>query len=79
MSTGSRAASALAPFIFTLSGGLGFTYFFGDLQASGLSVLAHLPRQYSGLMSQNYQWLTPLIASMLPQRSTLFGFAINRV
>jgi hypothetical protein len=74
--TGSRPVAALAPFIFTLSGGLGFTYFFGDLQAKGLSVLSHLPREYSALMTENYQWLTPLIASMLPQRSTLFGFAI---
>ena len=74
--TGSRPVAALAPFIFTLSGGLGFTYFFGDLQARGLSVLAHLPREYSALGAENYQWLTPLIASMLPQRSTLFGFAI---
>ena len=74
--TGSRAVSAIAPFIFTLSGGLSFTYFFGDLQDKGLAALVHLPREYSGLMSQNYQWLTPLIASMLPQRSTLFGFAI---
>ena len=74
--TGSRAVAALAPFIFTLSGGLSFTYFFGDLQAKGLSVLAHLPREYSALAADNYQWLTPLIASMLPQRSTLFGFAI---
>jgi hypothetical protein len=74
--TGSRPVAALAPFIFTLSGGLSFTYFFGDLQSKGLSVLAHLPREYSAITADNYQWLTPLIASMLPQRSTLFGFAI---
>jgi hypothetical protein len=74
--TGSRPVAALAPFIFTLSGGLSFTYFFGDLQHGGLAVLAHLPREYSAITADNYQWLTPLIASMLPQRSTLFGFAI---
>ena len=74
--TGSRPVAALAPFIFTLSGGLGFSYFFGDLQANGLAVLAHLPRAYSAIAADNYVWLTPLIASMLPQRSTLFGFAI---
>jgi hypothetical protein len=74
--TGSRPVAALAPFIFTLSAGLSFTYFFGDLQKGGLAVLAHLPREYSAITADNYQWLTPLIASMLPQRSTLFGFAI---
>jgi hypothetical protein len=74
--TGSRAAAALAPFIFTLSGGLSFSYFFGDLQKFGLGMLVHLPRQYSNITVDNYQWLTPLIASMLPQRSTLFGFSV---
>jgi hypothetical protein len=74
--TGSRPVAALAPFIFTLSAGLSFSYFFGDLQKGGLAVLAHLPREYSAITADNYQWLTPLIASMLPQRSTLFGFAI---
>jgi hypothetical protein len=74
--TASRPVAALAPFIFTLSGGLSFTYFLGDLQAKGLAVLAHLPREYTNLTSENYAWLTPLVASMLPQRSTLFGFAI---
>jgi len=74
--TGSRPVAALAPFIFALSGGLSFIYFFGDLQAGGLAVLAHLPRTYSAITAENYVWLTPLIASMLPQRSTLFGFAI---
>jgi hypothetical protein len=74
--TGSRAVSALAPFIFTLSGGLGFVYFISDLDSKGLGILFHLPRQYTGLQQLNYQWLTPLVSSMLPQRSTLFGFAI---
>jgi hypothetical protein len=74
--TGSRPVAALAPFIFTLSGGLSFAYFFGDLETRGLAVLAHLPREYTNVTSENYQWLTPLVASMLPQRSTLFGFAI---
>jgi hypothetical protein len=36
----------------------------------------HLPRHYTSMVSENIQWLTPLLASMLPQRSTLFGFAI---
>jgi hypothetical protein len=74
--TGSRPVAALAPFIFALSGGLGFGYFFSDLDAKGIATLIHLPREYTSLHPQNYQWLTPLLASMLPQRSTLFGFAI---
>ena len=74
--TGSRPVAALAPFLFALSGGLGFSYFFGDLQSSGLTALTHVPRHYTSMVDQNIQWLAPLLASMLPQRSTLFGFAI---
>jgi hypothetical protein len=74
--TGSRAVAALAPFLFALSGGLGFSYFIAQLDSRGWVVLAHLPQQYSQIDAANYQWLAPVLASMLPQRSTLFGFSI---
>jgi hypothetical protein len=75
--TAIRPVAALAPFLFALSGGLGFTYLLGDLQKGGLATLTHLPRHYTSMAAEaNIQWFTPLLASMLPQRSTLFGFAI---
>ena len=73
--TGGRAAAAIAVFVFTLGGGLGFLTFFGDLQSSGPGVLAHLPREYTHLAGQNIQWLNPVLANLLPQRSTLVGFS----
>jgi hypothetical protein len=74
--TGSRAAAALAPFLFALSGGLGFVYFVADLDKQGWAALVHLPQQFSQIDAANYQWLAPVLASMIPQRSTLFGFSI---
>jgi len=74
--TASRAASAVAVFVFLLSGGLGFIYLFGDVQRSGLSALAHLPREYTLDRSVNLQWLNPVLAYLVPQRSTLFGFSL---
>ena len=74
--TGSRAVSALAPFLFALSGGLGFVYLLPLLDQRGFSALIHLPQQFSQIDSANYQWLAPVLASMIPQRSTLFGFSI---
>ena len=73
---GSRLAAALGLFVFLLGGGLGFIYFGRDVDASGWGILQGLPREYTHLTDQNYQWLNPVLANLLPQRSTLFGFSI---
>jgi hypothetical protein len=73
---GGRAAAAIAVFIFLLSGGLGFLYLIGDLQRGGINVLVHLPREYTLNRDLNYQWLNPVLAYLVPQRSTLFGFSL---
>jgi hypothetical protein len=75
---GSRLASALAVLIFTASGGLGFFYWFGDLAQGGWAALQHLPREYTldRTPPLNFQWLDPVLAYLLPQRTTLFGFSI---
>jgi hypothetical protein len=71
-----RAAAALAVFVFLLSGGLGFVYLLGDLQHLGLGALVHLPREYTLNRDLNFQWLNPVLAYLVPQRSTLFGFSL---
>jgi hypothetical protein len=73
---GGRAAAAIAVFVFLLSGGLGFIYLVADIQHGGLGVLAHLPREYTLNRDLNYQWLNPVLAYIVPQRSTLFGFTL---
>ena len=73
---GGRAAAAIAVFAFLLSGGLGFVYLIGDLQRGGIRVLAHLPREYTLNRDLNFQWLNPVLAYLVPQRSTLFGFSL---
>jgi len=74
--TAGRAASAIAVFVFLLSGGLGFIYLRDALQRAGLSALAHLPREYTLNRDVNLQWLNPVLAYLVPQRSTLFGFSL---
>ncbi len=74
--TGSRGAAALAVFVFLLGGGLGFVYLAGDIVHSGLGVLVHLPREYTLDRDLNFQWLNPVLAYLVPQRSTLFGFSL---
>jgi hypothetical protein len=74
--TAGRAAAVIAVFAFVLSGGLGFFYLLGDIQHGGLAVLEHLPREYTLNRDLNYQWLNPVLAYLVPQRSTLFGFSV---
>jgi len=73
---GGRAAAVIAAAVFLLSGGLGFVYLIGDLGHGGLGVLAHLPREYTLNRDLNFQWLNPVLAYLVPQRSTLFGFSL---
>jgi hypothetical protein len=73
---GGRAAAVIAVFVFLLSGGLGFFYLLGDLQHAGPAALLHLPREYTLNRDLNYQWLNPVLAYLVPQRSTLFGFSL---
>jgi hypothetical protein len=73
---GGRAAAAIAVFVFLFSGGLGFVYLIGDIQHGGFSALVHVPREYTLNRDLNYQWLNPVLAYLVPQRSTLFGFSL---
>jgi len=73
---GGRAAAAIAVFVFLLGGGLGFYYLIGDIAHGGLGVLVHLPREYTLNRDLNFQWLNPVLAYLVPQRSTLFGFSL---
>ncbi|MCF6149083.1 MAG: hypothetical protein E3K37_10525 [Candidatus Kuenenia sp.] len=75
--TKKRLAAILSTFIFFLSGGFGFYYFFQDLATTSDSFwkfIADLPQNYTKIPSFNYHWITPLTCLNVPQRSFLFGF-----
>ncbi|MBM4054039.1 MAG: hypothetical protein FJ264_05090 [Planctomycetes bacterium] len=75
--TKKRLAASLSTFIFFLSGGFGFYYFFQDLANTSDSLwkfLANLPQNYTKIAALNYHWITPLTCLNVPQRSFLFGF-----
>ncbi|HXN91168.1 MAG TPA: hypothetical protein VN906_06755 [Candidatus Sulfotelmatobacter sp.] len=73
---GGRLAAAIAVFVFLLSGGLGFGYFFIDVSHNGFAAAQHLMREYTLNRNVNLQWLNPVLAYLIPQRSTLFGFSL---
>lgn len=74
--TGGRAAAAIAVFVFLLSGGLGFVFLLQQVQQHGIGILARLPQEYTLNRDVNLQWLNPVLAYLVPQRSTLFGFSL---
>ena len=78
--TAGRGAAVIAVFVFLLSGGLGFVYFLGDLlRYPGLAAVTHLPREYTLNRNVYLQWLNPVLAYLVPQRSTLFGFSLTLI
>jgi hypothetical protein len=73
---GGRAAAAIAVAAFLLSGGIGFVYLLSDIDKLGVGAFLHLPREYTLNRDLNYQWLNPVLAYLVPQRTTLFGFSL---
>ena len=73
---GDRLASALAVPVFILSGGLGFLQLFDSVRRGGLAALRQSHQFYTQDPVHNIQWLNPVLAWILPQRSVLFGFSI---
>ena len=76
---GSLLASALGVLVLALGGGFGFVGLLADLDRVGGGALQHLPRLYTQDTAQNLQWLNPVLAYFLPQRSVLFGVEVALV
>jgi hypothetical protein len=84
---GNRWAAFLGTLVFFLSGGLGFANLLNDVHASGdgpvawgqglLAAIAHPVREYTLDRSAGFQWLNPVLAYLVPQRTTLFGFSLG--
>jgi hypothetical protein len=74
--TGSRAGSVLGVLVFTLSGGIGFLRALGPVAASGVAGLLPQGALFTQDVDRNYQWLNPVLAWMVPQRSVLYGFSL---
>lgn len=74
-----QLASALATILFLLNGGLGFIYFLGDWRRSGKTLAAffsQLDINYANIGDRNTQWTNFISDSLLPQRTSLFGYAV---
>ncbi|OHA63319.1 MAG: hypothetical protein A3E07_03140 [Candidatus Wildermuthbacteria bacterium RIFCSPHIGHO2_12_FULL_45_9] len=79
----SKIAGCLAIALFLFGGAtLGFTRIAQDWKQSDEPVIefvTHLPRDYAGFSSdkEQYHFMNPVLALLLPQRAFLFGFPIS--
>src|SRR5581483_4528602 len=74
---GGRLAAGLASAVFICSGGFGFLLVIQDLAQHGLAFAT--VRTYEYTLNRelfNDQWLNPVLAYLVPQRSVLLGFTV---
>jgi hypothetical protein len=86
---GDHWTAVMAVLIFFLGGGLGFLNVLQDLGAHAANPLAtlgaiaqtvvHPVREYTLDRNIGFQWLNPILAYLVPQRTTLFGFGLGMV
>src|SRR2546425_2129009 len=70
--TAGRAASTMAVFVFLLSRGLRFWFFYSCLRHGGLAGPGPLPREDTLQREGELPWVQPGVALLLPQRSKPF-------
>lgn len=73
------AKSAFSMVLFFLNGGFGFAYFLGDLQNSTSNFTRIFTAFYetpTNLVGENIRWVNVIVDMMIPQRASLFGWAI---
>lgn len=77
--TGSHAKGLLTLTFFFLNGGLGFIYFLPFLKTARYSFADIFTGFYTtptNLTDQNIRWVNLIADMLLPQRATLFGYAV---
>lgn len=74
--TESRAQAALAWVFFAFNGGFGFFYFLGGGVENFTRIFTAFYETPTNLVGENIRWVNVLVDMMLPQRATLFGWAV---
>ena len=74
--TSSRGQAALAWVFFVFNGGLGFLYFLGGGWENFSRIFTAYYQTPTNLVEENIRWVNVVVDMMLPQRATLFGWAV---
>lgn len=71
-----KAKAALAFLFFFFNGGLGFVYFLGGEEGNFTRIFSAFYQTPTNLIDENIRWVNVVVDMMLPQRATLFGWAV---
>ncbi|OGD63207.1 hypothetical protein A2160_05425 [Candidatus Beckwithbacteria bacterium RBG_13_42_9] len=76
--TGKISVGMLTVYLFLFNGGLGFWWFFKDIEKQGFwQILTNLPKEYTHLGDFNIQWINVITSQLIPQRGFLLGFPLS--
>ncbi len=73
---GREGKAALAWCFFFLNGGLGVFYFLGEGKEGFLRIFRELYQTPTNFTEKGIRWVNVIVDMMLPQRATLFGWAV---
>ena len=72
---GSIGKACLAFYLFFMGSGFGFVYFLGSAEAFG-GIFTGFYTTPTNYVTENIEWVNPIVDLMLPQRATLFGWCV---
>ena len=75
----SRTVALLAATIFLLNGGVGFYYYWQDIQTSPTpwQTTINPPREYTSMEQEHLRWISIVNSMIIPQRAFLLGFPVT--
>lgn len=74
--TKGKGRTAFAWLFFVFNGGFGFVYFLGGGVENFTRIFTAYYETPTNLLGENIRWVNVIVDMMLPQRATLFGWAI---
>ncbi len=74
--TQGKGRAALAWMFFVFNGGFGFLYFLGGGADNFTRIFTAFYETPTNLVGENIRWVNVIVDMMLPQRATLFGWAM---
>ncbi len=73
---GTNGKASLAYWLFFLGSGFGFVYFLGGGKENFTRIFTGFYQTPTNYVDENIRWVNPIADMMIPQRATLFGWAL---
>lgn len=72
----SAGAASLAFWLFFMGSGFGFVYFLGGEKGNFTRIFTAFYETPTNYVEENIRWVNPIVDLLVPQRATLFGWAL---